>query len=232
MLEKTYQALAPLAQGAESVILEARCRTDERKVALKLAKAPPTLELLDRLAREVDLSRRLAHPGLVALVEAGMFDGRACQVMELIDGWPLNRVLEDGPLPAEIGAAILRDLAAVLARLHAAGVVHRDVKPGNIILRSDFSPVLVDLGAAALTPAEMAPGTDLVGCPSTLAPEIVADLPADGRADVYSLGRVAQRMLPKSPPALAAIVAACLADDPLDRPTARRLHLMLSAHHP
>lgn len=232
MIDRIYEALSPLAEGAESIILAARNRDDGRRAALKLLKASPTLDLLDRLKCEVELSRRLNLPGLVHLLDSGIYEGRACQVMEWVEGRPLNRVLEDAPPPPERCRAALRTLAETLARLHAVGVVHRDVKPANIILRPDFSPVLVDLGAAALSPAEMAPGTDMVGCPSTMAPEIIADLPADGRADVYSLGMVARRMMPNPPPALAAAITACLEPDPLLRPTARRVERMLSAQNP
>ncbi len=190
-----YRVLAPLGRGAGGEVVAAEDLASGRRVALKLLDCPPTAAVMARLTREVALSRRLGHPALVRMIECGVLDGRPFQAMDLVEGTLLHDALADAPFPARRALAISGAVADCLAALHAAGVVHRDVKPRNIVLRPDGRPVLTDLDAAALEPAELAPGTDLVGSPAYLAPEILDDRPADGRADVFSLGVVLYQML-------------------------------------
>ena len=256
-----YQPLGPAGTGGEAEVVRARHLPSGRIVMLKLWNAPATPILLERLSREVELSRRQNHPGLVRLLECGMFGRRPCQVMEMVEGRSLEEVLHDAPLPVRQSVTLAHDLATTLALLHRDGVVHRDVKPGNIMIRPDGGAVLMDLGGAALSPEDMAPGADMVGTPAAMAPEIIADQPADGRADVFSLGVVLYRMLtgrrpfwgdptelaaairthhPPPPasvnagtgPALNAVVMACLDKTPGRRPTAEQLQDQLAALRP
>lgn len=213
-----FRILHRLGRGAGAEVVAAEDGATGRTVALKLWDGAPTRALLERLAREVALSRRVDHPAIVRLWDSGMLEGRAFQSMELVDGRSLRDALAEAPFPPARALAIAAALADGLAALHDAGAVHRDVKPGNIVLRADDRPVLTDLDAAALVPAEMAEGTDLVGSPAYLAPEIIDDRPADGRADVFSLAVVLYWMLTGHRPfdgTAADIVAAIRNADPL-----------------
>jgi serine/threonine-protein kinase len=192
-----------------AVVYSAARESDGVTVALKVlpvswGEAP---ELRARLEREAGILRRLQHPGVISLLDVGSITDRmgggTYVVMEwLPDG--LDRVLRaqyPGPLEVSRAVNIAHGVAEALAAVHAAGLVHRDVKPSNILLRAGGQPVLTDFGIAAaivdvMTEHRLTPPNVLVGTADYLAPEtIAASSPADGRADVYSLGVVLYEML-------------------------------------
>ncbi len=142
------------------------------------------------LAAEVALSQRLNHPGLVSLFESGVLDGHPFLAMALIEGPTLKAVMAARRLPLAQSLSIIASVAETLAKLHEAGAVHRDIKPGNIMLRGGADPVVMDLGVAALSNDDAQRGRDLVGSPGYLAPELLDDQPFDGEADVFALGVV------------------------------------------
>jgi serine/threonine-protein kinase len=121
-------------------------------------------------------------------LDSGCLDVGPFLAMELIEGRTLKETMAKGRLPVDAAIAIVTAVADTLGELHRVQVVHRDVKPGNVILRGGKEPVLMDLGVAALTMEDRAPGGDLLGSPGYMAPELIEDRPWGPAADVFSLG--------------------------------------------
>jgi serine/threonine protein kinase len=162
-----------------------------REVAVKLFRpgADPWME--ERFAEEAVLLARMQHPGLVTVYDAGRHRERAYLVMQLIKGRTLSARLAAGPLPAgrvvELGAA----LGHALAHVHASGIVHRDVKPSNVLLDASGAPHLADFGIARPVNATRRTDPDvLVGTAAYLAPEQVMGKAVGPSADIYALGLV------------------------------------------
>ncbi|MCW2755834.1 MAG: pknB 3 [Marmoricola sp.] len=165
-----------------------------REVAVKVLRPTSTSETeRARFAGEARTLAVLNHPGLVTLLDAGFDDDQPFLVMELIEGPTLaRRIQEDGPMPPAEVAVIGAQLADALACAHAAGIVHRDVKPSNILVRADGSAVLTDFGIARLLDSadqHTNPG-DTIGSPAYLSPEQVTGAAPTPAVDVYSLGLV------------------------------------------
>jgi hypothetical protein len=171
----------------------------DRPVAIKV----PTYEIAAdpiqarRFAREARATARIVHPGVVAIYAVGeLGDGRPYLAMQLIEGEPLDRVLRDGPVPALRALRIARDIASALSETHAAGVVHRDLKPTNIMWRRDRNGddriTLVDFGIAVCKPgqadATRLTTNGLIGTPHYMSPEQAHGEHVDGRSDLYALG--------------------------------------------
>ncbi|MEU9922563.1 protein kinase [Streptomyces griseoluteus] len=162
-----------------------------RSVAVKVFRPGQDPRAEDRLTAEAVLLARLQHPGLVTVYDAGRHDDRTYLVMQLIKGPTLRSLLAGGALPeqrvADLGAA----LARVLAYVHRAGVVHRDVKPSNILLDAAGDPHLADFGIARLANATRHTAPDvLIGTAAYLAPEQVRGRRIGPTTDVYALGLV------------------------------------------
>jgi len=169
-----------------------------RKAAVKVLHGERALDPVarERFAREADAAARVRHPNVVPLLDAGVEGGVAYVVMDLLDGESLAAVLAcGGPLAPARAARIGRDLASGLAAVHAQGVLHRDVKPANVVLLASPDgelPVLVDFGAAWL--AAPSPGDalthrgELIGTPRYMSPEQGAGEALDARTDLYALG--------------------------------------------
>jgi len=171
----------------------------DRPVAIKV----PTYEIAAdpvqarRFAREARAAARIVHPGVVAIYAVGeLDDGRPYLAMQLIDGAPLDQILEDGPVPALRALRIVRDVASALSETHAAGVIHRDLKPSNVMWRRDRTGddriTLVDFGIAVGQPgtadASRLTMHGLIGTPHYMSPELAQGEQVDARADLYSLG--------------------------------------------
>ncbi|MGW5656918.1 protein kinase domain-containing protein [Streptomyces humi] len=162
-----------------------------RAVAVKLFRAGTGLGTEEDFRSEATILARLAHPGLVTAYDAGTHDGDAYLVMELIDGPTLRTRIAEGPMPCEAVAALGAHLGDALAHAHEAGIVHRDVKPSNIILDASGRPHLTDFGISRLLDAttRTATGT-LTGTAAYLSPEQVLGQPVGRPADVFALGLV------------------------------------------
>ncbi len=176
----------------------------ERPVALKVLDEDQTgdEESLERFSHEARAAAQLAHPNIVAVLDRGQQDGRQFIVFEHVEGETLKeRVARQGPLPlrdvAEIGAAI----ASALACAHANGVVHRDVKPQNVLLTADGVPKVTDFGIArsSASAGSTDPGT-VLGTSSYIAPEQARGERVGPATDVYSLGCVLFELLTGRPP--------------------------------
>ncbi len=176
-----------------------------REVAIKLPHAHLAADqaFLDRFRREARAAAALDHPNVVAVHDWGEDDTGAFLVLQLINGPSLREVLRhSGRLDPATAAAVLRPGAQGLAAAHAAGLVHRDVKPENLLLGRDGTVRVTDFGLArAAASASSTFGTDvLMGSPHYLAPEAVHGEPLDPRADVYALGVVLFECLTGRPP--------------------------------
>ncbi|HEX3759477.1 MAG TPA: serine/threonine-protein kinase [Kofleriaceae bacterium] len=171
----------------------------DRPIAIKI----PTYEIAAapvqarRFAREARAAARIVHPGVVAIYAVGeLDDGRPYLAMQLIDGAPLDEILEDGPVPALRALRIARDVASALSETHAASVIHRDLKPSNVMWRRDRNGddriTLVDFGIAVGQPgtadASRLTMHGLIGTPHYMSPELAQGEQVDARADLYSLG--------------------------------------------
>lgn len=162
-----------------------------RPVAVKVFRPGSDPQAEDRLAAEAVLLARLQHPGLVTVYDAGRHDDRAYLVMELVDGITLRGLLERGALPERRVAALGTALARALAHVHRAGIVHRDVKPSNVLLDRAGDPHLADFGIARLANATRHTAPDvLTGTAAYLSPEQVQGRQVGPATDIYALGLV------------------------------------------
>lgn len=162
-----------------------------RPVAVKIFRPDACTGGEDSLAGEGLILARLHHPGLVTAFDAGQHDGRTFLVMQLVEGTTLKERIAAGPLPPDVTSALGAGLAQALGHAHEAGIVHRDVKPSNILLDHADRPYLADFGISRRldTTTHTATGT-LMGTPAYLSPEQVLGQPVGRPADIYALGLV------------------------------------------
>ena len=186
-----YRLVTLLGRGGTAEVWRAEDEALARDVALKLVTVP-TDDSAARAGEEARLLARLSHPGLVPVYDAGSDErGRPWVVMELVEGETLADTLKRGPLTSQRAAAVGRSIAEALAYVHGQGLLHRDVKPANILVGNDGRVRLTDFGIARLVDAARVTSTGMmVGTASYLAPEQVAGEPVGPPADVYALGLV------------------------------------------
>jgi serine/threonine-protein kinase len=181
-----YRVGETLGRGAFATVHSALDLKLERPVAVKLLRSTRDRP---RFIREAKALARLYHPNIVAIHDAGSEPGQDYLVMERVEGTSLGVELEGGPMPWDRLARIAADAAAALHHAHFRGIVHRDVKPSNILLAADGTVKVSDFGVAriadftALTPSGTTPGTL-----AYMAPELFRGDDVDARADVWSLG--------------------------------------------
>jgi serine/threonine protein kinase len=194
LIAARYEVADLVGAGGMADVYRARDRVLERNVAVKVLRlTAPDTSARKRFAAEARTLARLSHPGLVTVLDAGIEDERPYLVLELIDGPTLTQQLRSGgPLADARVRVIGSQLADAIAHAHGLGVIHRDVKPGNILLRPDGRVVLTDFGIAQmLTDAVHHTRTgEVIGSPAYLAPEQVNGAAATGAADIYALGLV------------------------------------------
>src|SRR5262249_6374531 len=159
----------------------------------------------DRLARflaEADAIARLQHPHIVQIYEVGEHDGLPFLSLEYVGGGSLAQKLGGAPLPFRPAAALVQAVARAVHHAHEHGVVHRDLKPDNVLLTADGTPKVTDFGLAKLERSELTVTGAVLGTPSYMAPEqAVGDNPAVGpAADVYALGAILYEALTGRPP--------------------------------
>jgi Protein kinase domain len=206
VLGERYELLSPLGRGGMGQVWEGEDRRLRRPVAVKLltedALAGHTRpeELARRFAREASVTAGLRHPGVPAVYDAGTYDGGLFLVLELIAGRTLGDLMaEEGPLPIPWATGIATQVAAVLAAAHDSGLIHRDVKPQNIMLTGDGAIKVLDFGVAALvdqtTTSQITRTGQSIGTPAYMAPEQLRGRPATARTDLYALGCVLYEML-------------------------------------
>lgn len=242
-----YQALEPIGSGTTSRVDKARDNVIGRTVALKTFIHTFDEDLEEQFLREAQLVGQLSHPAVIQLYDVGIDQqGIPFLVMEYVAGKTLEQFLETSGPTIQRACAWAADLANALALAHRAGIIHGDVKPGNILITPENKVKLGDFGIARLTTQHSASG-QLRGTPAYLAPEQIQNEFQDQRSDQFSFGVVLYQMLtgirpfagktlgavcaqilndepvppsqhnPAVPPALDLVVARCLAKNPDDR---------------
>ena len=202
-----YQLVEKLGEGGMGAVYLASHALLRRKAAIKLLRADRTSsEAIERFEREVQVTATLTHPNTVAIYDYGRTDdGTFYYVMESLDGLDLQRLVAlTGPLPQARVLALLRQVCGSLAEAHAAGVVHRDVKPANLFVctRGGFADTIkvLDFGIVCLSAAAHGELT-IHGTPEYMAPELFESASsASPQSDLYSLGVVAYYLLSGAPP--------------------------------
>lgn len=205
VLGDRYELRRRLGSGGSGAVWEAHDRALDRPVAVKLLHADladdPAAEA--RFRTEATAAARITHPNAVLIHDVGRDTGADYLVMELVLGTSLATLLQHGRLPADEAATLATMVASALGSAHRAGIVHRDVKPGNVLVTEEGRAKLADFGIARalgeLTARLTRTGT-VLGTARYLAPEQLRDDPIDARADVYSLGLVLHEVLTGTPP--------------------------------
>jgi hypothetical protein len=192
VLADRYEVGEEIGRGAYSVVYAARDRVVDASIALKLLVPPPAVaaSARERMRREVRAARSLSHPNVVSVYDFADHGGWSFITMERVAGPDLAvRVRERGPLAPKDAAHVAEGIASALSAAHRRGVLHRDVKPQNILLDPDGRARLTDFGSARLDDAAgLTQTAALVGTLAYTAPEVLAGERGDARADVYALG--------------------------------------------
>src|SRR5271165_19951 len=195
-----YQVDSLVARSGMASIYKGTDTRDGRPVAIKLPH--PEMEsdpvLFDRFKREIDIGRKLDHPGIMKVLANGS-KGRVYMVMEWVEGKLLRQILfEEKKLPPERAARIAARVCDALDYAHKHGVVHRDLKPENIMVDPDDQIKLIDFGIAGQTGARrltFAKLSQVMGTPDYISPEQVKGKRGDGRSDIYAVGIMLYEML-------------------------------------
>jgi serine/threonine-protein kinase len=213
VLADRYRLTARIAAGGMGEVWRAHDTVLDRVVAVKLLHA----DLADEAGRarfraEARAAARLTHPGIASVYDFGESADQAWLVLELVDGEPLSAVLSrDGPLSTDRTLDVVAQAAAALQAAHDAGVVHRDVKPGNLLVRRDGVVKVTDFGIASSTGATtLTRAGDVLGTAGYLAPEQADGRGATAASDVYALGVVAYECLVRARPFVAEAPVAVL----------------------
>src|SRR6516225_1650044 len=201
-----YELLEEIGRGAQGVVYRARQKSLNRVVALKIISLGhwATRAHVKRFRLEAEAAARLDHPFIVPIHEIGQSDGSCYFSMQLVEGEQLDKVIKREPMPSRPAAELIAKLARTVHHAHQRGILHRDLKPGNILLDSKGDPHLSDFGLAKLVAKDstLTRTVAMLGTPSYMSPE-----QARGEArhlttavDVYGLGAVFYELLTGQPP--------------------------------
>jgi eukaryotic-like serine/threonine-protein kinase len=195
-----YKILGELGRGAMGIVYRAQDPALDRVVALKTIVlgdgAEAGIDYHKRFFLEAKAAGKLTHPSIVTTYDFGEEEGLAYLAMEFLEGTELRARLKEGALPAVEAVEIARQIADALGFAHERGVVHRDIKPGNIMLVGRGQAKIMDFGIARMRASDHKTSTGVVlGTPKYMSPEQVAGSPVDHRSDIFSLGIVFYEML-------------------------------------
>jgi tetratricopeptide (TPR) repeat protein/predicted Ser/Thr protein kinase len=225
-----YQVVKLLGQGGMGAVYQARQLSMDRMVALKLIhpKAGHSDETVKRFQREMQAGSRIEHPNVIEVFDYGEDQGRLFLAMEFLDGKPLSKVLEAGPLPVPRILHIAGQIVRALGAAHQRGIAHRDLKPDNVMLlerygESDFVKVL-DFGIARFLEdggdvSHMTAEGALIGTPMYMSPEQALGQAIDHRSDFYSLGVMLYQMALGRPPFVGPTLASLIVAHAHEAPT-------------
>jgi serine/threonine protein kinase len=194
-----YEITRLLGRGGMAVVFLAEDLALERQVAIKVL--PPEMshdtKLIPRFQQEAKTAAKLDHPNIIPIYRVESEAGLDYFVMKYVTGRSLEQMLEEGPLPIDLARRVLREAALALGHAHQRKIVHRDVKPANIMMEADGRVILTDFGISkAVQGASQLTGTGtIIGTPHYMAPEQAKGLEVDGRADQYALAIVGHQIL-------------------------------------
>src|SRR5947199_2077822 len=201
-----YELLEEIGRGGQGVVYRARQKSLNRIVALKVIGLAhwATEAHVKRFRLEAEAAASLEHPGIVPIHEVGERGGACYFSMGLVEGGRLDAVAKREPIPLRHAAELIAKLARTVSYAHEHGVLHRDIKPGNILLDAKGEPHLTDFGLARLVETEstVTRTLEVLGTPSYMAPEQAAgkNTKLTNAADVYGLGAVLYKLLTGHPP--------------------------------
>ncbi|MEU6973477.1 serine/threonine-protein kinase [Kitasatospora aureofaciens] len=260
LVAERFELLARLGSGGMGTVWLARDLVLDRQVALKEIRsavddARRSAAVRHRVLREARALARIDHPNVVIVHEVLDQWPHLWMVLEAVEGRSLHEVLRDGPLTPSRAARIGLDVLGALQAAHSAGVLHRDVKPGNVLIRPDGSAVLTDFGIASLAGSQtLTEAGDIIGSPEYMAPERITGGLVGPASDLWSLGMllyvcvegehplkhdtvwqtllaVCEQPVPSPSKAgpLSAVIDALLSQQPEERPSPARLGVLLGA---
>jgi CHASE2 domain-containing sensor protein len=208
ILDGKYRLDDRLGEGAVGIVYRTTHLGLKKSFALKLLKpgAAHDPSSVSRFQKEAEALGRLRHPHIVEVTDFGVdaATGAPYLVMELLDGVPLSELCRKGPLPLHQALPLLDAIAAAVDAAHDEGILHRDLKPGNVLLcgpdEQNRSVKVLDFGLAEISEEEATASEDLLGTPLYVAPEVIRRSPAGHAADIYSFGVIAYEALAGKPP--------------------------------
>ena len=201
-----YQLLEEIGRGSQGVVYRARQKSLNRTVALKIIALGhwASKAHVKRFRREAEAAASLEHPCIVPIYEVGERDGTCYFSMRFVEGGQLDEVLKREPMPIRQAAELIAKLARTVHYAHEHGILHRDIKPGNILLDANGEPHLTDFGLARLleTESSVTHTLDVLGTPSYMAPEqaVGNNAAVSSVTDVYGIGAVLYQLLTGHPP--------------------------------
>ena len=201
-----YELLEQIGRGGQGVVFRARQKSLNRTVALKIIGLGQwaTKAHLKRFRLEAEAAARLEHPGIVPIHEVGERDGSCYFSMKFVEGGQLDEVARREPMPIRPAVELIAKVARTVHYAHEHGILHRDIKPGNILLDAKGEPHLTDFGLARLVESEssVTQTLDVLGTPSYMAPEqaVGNNTAVSSATDVYGLGAVLYQLLTGQPP--------------------------------
>ena len=201
-----YELLEQIGRGGQGVVFRARQKSLNRTVALKVISLGQWASRahLKRFRLEAEAAAKLEHPGIVPIHEVGERDGSCYFSMKFVEGGQLDEVVRRAPMSIRQAAELIVKVARTVHYAHEHGILHRDIKPGNILLDAKGEPHLTDFGLARLleTEGNVTQTLDVIGTPSYMAPEqaVGNNTGVSNATDVYGIGAILYQLLTGHPP--------------------------------